>query len=112
MFDIEGTEVSVGTFLEDDNRVIFISQKEIIVEHVWSNVKFYMSVSETFIRNYIGSRCSWNFIPSLRDQVLFDKSFVRFIENYNVFHFETEPKDVVVLSKPSPEEKYSFCITL
>lgn len=100
----EGTEVSVETFLEDDNRVIFISPEGNYYGAYLEQCQIlYECKRGRSFRNYIGSsdvRGILQFPSASGPKFYFDKSICSdLLENYNVFHFETEPKDVVVLSK-------------
>lgn len=100
----EGTEVSVETFLEEDNRVIFISPEGNYYGAYLEQCQIlYECERGRSFRNYIGSsdvRGILQFPSASGPKFYFDKSICSDLsENYNVFHFETEPKDIVVLSK-------------
>lgn len=100
----EGTDVPIREFLEEDNRVIFISDRghafgtyleqcEIVYE-CQTGRSFYDYIGKDDVRAMI------QFPSASGPKFYFDTDIDKDLEKgFNVFHFKTEPKDIKVLSK-------------
>lgn len=100
----QGTEVSLETFLEDDDRVIFTASDGTNFGAYLEQCQIlYECKSDRGLRNYIGRsdvRPILQFPTASGPKFYFDKSIDDDLaEGYNVFHFKTETPDIKVLSK-------------
>lgn len=100
----EGAEVSLRTFVEDENRVIFVSPEgKYFGAYLEQCQILYECERGRSFRNYIGDqnvRGILQFPSASGTKLYFDKSICSdLLKGYNVFHFETEPTEIVVLSK-------------
>lgn len=100
----EGGDVPIREFLEEENRVVLISETGHAFGTYLEQCEIvYECQSGRFFYNYIGSsdvHAMIQFPSASGPKFYFDTDIVKDMDaGFNVFHFKTEPKDIKVLSK-------------